>query len=129
MIRTALAAVPAFFLVAALAGQANSTIRVPAGGDLQDALNRARPGDTILLQRGATYVGNFVLPARDEGGRVITLRTTGDAGFPLERERKVDIVKQYYDRIQAMKDAIVGLEPIDDHVADHGLPGRGGQAT
>jgi len=71
----------------AIGGRVTQSLTVLKSGNLQAALNRARPGDTILLQRGATYVGNFVLPARDEGGRVITLRTTGDAGFPLEGER------------------------------------------
>jgi hypothetical protein len=62
-------------------------IMVPAGGNLQEALNRARPGETILLERGATYVGNFVLPVHDDGDRAITLRTAGDAGFPGEGDR------------------------------------------
>jgi len=63
------------------------TVTVSAGGDLQDALNRARPGDTILLERGATYIGNFTLPAKEGGDRVITLRTSGDDGFPADGER------------------------------------------
>jgi hypothetical protein len=63
------------------------SITVPASGNLQDALNRARPGDTILLERGATYVGNFVLPGRDDASRVVTVRTEGDADLPLEGER------------------------------------------
>ena len=37
---------------------------VPAGGDLQAALNAAQPGDTIILQAGATYTGNFTLPVK-----------------------------------------------------------------
>ena len=48
--------------------------------DLQAALDRARPGDTLLLEAGATYTGNFVLPAKD-GTRPIVIRsatTTGD---------------------------------------------------
>src|SRR5205085_10690078 len=39
------------------------TINVPAGGDLQAALNQARPGDQLVLQAGATFIGNYVLPA------------------------------------------------------------------
>ncbi|HVG20884.1 MAG TPA: hypothetical protein VNI02_17685, partial [Blastocatellia bacterium] len=42
-----------------------NTITVPAGGDFQAALNGARPGDTIVLQAGATYITSsdgFVLP-------------------------------------------------------------------
>lgn len=48
--------------------------RVPAGGDLQQALNDAQPGDRILLDPGATYVGNFVLPVHGGSGYV-TLTT------------------------------------------------------
>lgn len=62
-------------------------VMVPAGGNLQDALNRARAGGTVLLERGATYVGNFVLPVHDDGERAVTLRTAGDAGFPAEGGR------------------------------------------
>src|SRR5262245_32883040 len=62
------------------------TSTLPANGNLQDALNRARPGDTILLTRGATYVGNFTLPVKD-GSAVITIRTAGDDGLPGEGQR------------------------------------------
>jgi hypothetical protein len=78
----------AVVLVAIAAGDPVSrTLTVPPGANLQDALNRARPGDTILLARSATYVGNFVLPANEGGGGVITLRTSGDEGFPADDER------------------------------------------
>jgi hypothetical protein len=54
------------------------TIAVPAGGDLSVALLNARPGDTIALEPGATYVGNFTLPRTDpESTAVITLTTAG----------------------------------------------------
>jgi hypothetical protein len=53
---------------------------VAAGGDLQSALPNARPGDTIRLEAGATYVGNFVLPDKT-GTDVITVETT-PAGLP-----------------------------------------------
>jgi hypothetical protein len=43
---------------------ASFAITVPSGGDLQQALNAARPGDTILLEPSAVYVGSFVLPPR-----------------------------------------------------------------
>jgi hypothetical protein len=59
-----------------------ATISVPAGGDLQAALNAARPGDTILLQAGATFTGNFILPAKG-GTSYITLRSSApDSSFP-----------------------------------------------
>jgi hypothetical protein len=62
-----------------------ATLAVPAGGDLQAALDRAKPGDTIELEAGATFTGHFVLPVKD-GDAVITLRTAGaDARAPQGR--------------------------------------------
>jgi hypothetical protein len=64
------------------------TVTVSAGADLQVALNQARPGATILLERGATYVGNFVLPAATgDDDRIITIRTAGDQGLPAPGTR------------------------------------------
>ena len=39
-----------------------ATIEVRAGGNLQAALDAAEPGDQIVLEAGATFVGPFVLP-------------------------------------------------------------------
>ena len=63
------------------------TIRVAAGGDFQAALDSARPGDEIVLQAGATYTGNFVLPAKDGSGKWITVRSSNMAGLPKEGVR------------------------------------------
>jgi hypothetical protein len=54
-------------------------IRVPAGADLQAALNGARSGDTLVLTSGARYVGNIDLPPND-GPEYITI--TSDANVP-----------------------------------------------
>ena len=56
-------------------------IRVPAGGDLQAALDRANSGDVIELPSGATFSGNFVLPAK-AGNRYVILRTAPTPGLP-----------------------------------------------
>jgi hypothetical protein len=59
-----------------------ATITVAAGGDLQAALNKALPGDTVLLQAGATFTGNFVLPKKT-GSTFITVRSsTADSSLP-----------------------------------------------
>jgi hypothetical protein len=69
--RTVLIAV----LFAAIVRTASAaTIEVPAGGNLQAAIDAAIPGDTILLAPGATYIGNFVLPLHG-GTTYITIRT------------------------------------------------------
>ena len=49
---------------------------VPAAGSLQAALERARPGDVIELERGRTFEGPFTLP-RKEGEEWITVRPAG----------------------------------------------------
>jgi hypothetical protein len=41
----------------------------------------------VLLERGATYVGNFVLPVHDDAQRVVTVRTGGDVAVPPEGDR------------------------------------------
>ena len=53
------------------------SISVPAGGDLQAAIDAAKPGDEILLAAGATYTGAFKLPNKGPGTGWITIRTNG----------------------------------------------------
>ncbi|MEO6525082.1 MAG: hypothetical protein ABIP93_00490 [Gemmatimonadaceae bacterium] len=50
-------------------------VRVPAGGNLQWALDGAQPGDEILLAPGATYVGNFQLLNKGQNSGWIVIRT------------------------------------------------------
>jgi len=62
-------------------------VSVPAGASLQQAIDRARPGETLLLTAGATYTGNFVLPVK-AGDRYITIRTAGEGdGLPRTGQR------------------------------------------
>lgn len=59
-------------------------IAVPAGGDLQAAIDRSQPGDVILLEPGAIYVGNFRLPAK-AGSQDITIRSAAEPShFPAD---------------------------------------------
>ena len=63
---------------------------VPAGADLQVYIDRARPGDVLLLEPGATYTGNFTLPALPEQSsqvpaQFITIRSAADpTRFPTD---------------------------------------------
>ena len=59
-----------------------ATIFVPAGGNLQQALNDARPGDTILLQEGAEFVGNFVLPLKTGDAWILLRSAAPDTVLP-----------------------------------------------
>ncbi|HEX8475827.1 MAG TPA: right-handed parallel beta-helix repeat-containing protein [Pyrinomonadaceae bacterium] len=66
-----------------------SSINVRAGGDLQGAIERAQPGDTIMLEPGATFRVSIVLPRKDSAGnKFITIRSAApDAQLPAEGER------------------------------------------
>src|SRR5262249_61229684 len=63
-----------------------ATISIPSGGDLQQAINAAQPGDTIALTPGAVYSGSFTLTVKS-GDAPITIRTAGDAGLPGDGAR------------------------------------------
>jgi len=60
-----------------------AVVTVPAGGNLQQAINNASPGDTIVLQAGATYTGNFTLPNKGSSSTAyITITSSMAASLP-----------------------------------------------
>ena len=61
-------------------------IYVKEGGDLQAALNRAKSGDTIVLQAGAEFIGAFTLPNK-AGNDFITIQSSELAALPKEGTR------------------------------------------
>jgi hypothetical protein len=62
------------------------TRTVGRGEDLQAALNSARPGDVLVLEAGAEFVGNFVLPVT-AGDEPIVLRSTPSHLLPTQGQR------------------------------------------
>jgi trehalose-6-phosphatase len=64
-----------------------STINVPSGGDFQGALNQAQLGDTITLQAGATYSGNFTLSPKSGSGWIIIRTSAPDSSLPAKGNR------------------------------------------
>lgn len=72
-------------LASAPAGAATRTVN--AGGDLQAALDAAQPGDVIVVQAGARFVGPFKLPPKPAGA-VITVRSS--ATLPSRRITPAD---------------------------------------
>jgi hypothetical protein len=66
-----------------------TTISVPKGGDFQQALNRAKCGDTIALQAGAVYTGQFSLPAQscDDNHWIIVRTSAPNSSLPAEGTR------------------------------------------
>jgi len=66
-----------------------STISVSSGGSLQTALNNANCGDTIALQAGATFSGQFTFPAKacDDQHWIIVRTSAPDSSLPAEGTR------------------------------------------
>src|ERR1043166_6922409 len=71
-----------FFLILFISASPTlaATLVVPSGGDLQAAINNAAPGDTIILDAGATYRGPFTLPKK-----------TGDLYITIQSSRAAEI--------------------------------------
>ena len=72
----------AIFLILLISASSSlaATLVVPSGGDLQAAINSAAPGDTIVLDAGATYRGPFTLPKK-----------TGDLYITIQSSRAAEI--------------------------------------
>ena len=64
-------------------------VTVNAGGDLQAAIDNAQPGDTIVLQAGATFTGNFVLPNKF-GSAYVTITSSGDLSRLPSADMRID---------------------------------------
>ena len=63
------------------------TMRVPADGNLQAALDSARPGDAILLEPGAEYRGPFTLPYKDGNEWIVIRSSAPDAELAAPGQR------------------------------------------
>ncbi len=61
---------------------AGSRIEVPAGGDLQGALDRAHPNDEIVLEAGAIFRGPFTLPRKSGNGWITVRGSSPDEAIP-----------------------------------------------
>src|SRR6185436_2257230 len=56
-------------------------LAVAPGASLQAALDRARPGDEIVLEAGAVYRGPFRLPRKNGDGWIV-VRTSAASRLP-----------------------------------------------
>jgi hypothetical protein len=65
---------------------ASRTVTLKAGDDLQRALEAARPGDTLVLAAGATFVGPFTLP-RKGGDEFVNVESSVLARLPSADQR------------------------------------------
>jgi hypothetical protein len=89
---------------------AAATITVPAGGNLQAAIDNASGGDTILLQAGATFTGNFVVRA---GKQSLTIRSAAaDSVLPAPGQRTSPAYAPYLPKLKSPNGgAALTIEP------------------
>ncbi|HEV8702639.1 MAG TPA: hypothetical protein VGV60_15300 [Candidatus Polarisedimenticolia bacterium] len=78
---------PRVYLDTALPTLSGRTVSVPAGGDLQKALNEARPGDTLVLEAGGVYRGPFTLPRKPGSDWIVIRSSAVGRDFPPEGAR------------------------------------------
>lgn len=104
------------------------TISVKAGGDLQAALNRAKSGDTVVLQAGAVYSGNFTLPARPESDTGwITIESSDlEHGLPAPGTRVAPADAIHMPKLEASTRAVLTAGPGAHHYRLIGLEIRPG---
>ncbi len=94
-------------------------VRVASDGDLQQALDEARPGDSIVLTPGATYRGPFRLP-RKEGDGWIVVRT-GASAFPPAGTRAGPWSAHLMPRLVSSTLAVLVADPGAHHYRFVGL--------
>ena len=73
---------PREYVETALVPSSGHTIRVRDGDDLQDAIDGAQLGDTIVVEAGATFKGPFTLPKKTGTGWLTIRTSTPDKQFP-----------------------------------------------
>jgi hypothetical protein len=54
------------------------TVTVPPDGNVQQAVDAAQPGDTIVLAAGATYKGPITLPVKNGAGWIVIRSSAAD---------------------------------------------------
>ena len=73
---------PRTFLDTSYVPPSGRTIAVPAGGDVQAALDTAQPGDVISLQAGSVFRGNFTLPRKSGSDWIVIRSSASDGALP-----------------------------------------------
>lgn len=88
------------------------TTHVPAGGNLQAAINSAARGDVITLAPGATYAGPITLPAKAGTGWITIRSAASDASLPREGERVTPAHAAQMPRIVASTNNGIAIQTV-----------------
>jgi hypothetical protein len=91
------------------------TLTVPKGGDLQEALDRAQPGDAILLEAGATFRGPFTLPSKDGTGWIVVRTSAPDDRLPPPGTRVDPSYASVMPTLEAGSGSVIATAPGAHH--------------
>ncbi len=78
---------PRIFINTTFVPPIGNTLLVPAGGDLQVALDRAKCGETVQLAAGATFTGNYVFRANSCTDWIVVRTSAPDSSLPAPGTR------------------------------------------
>lgn len=96
------------------------TIHVPAGGDLQAAINQAKAGDSILLEPGQAYKGPFELPRKDGNGWIL-IGSAARHGLPAAGQRVDPAQAADMPKLISSRDYVITAKPGAHHYRFVGL--------
>ncbi|HYS07066.1 MAG TPA: hypothetical protein VEW47_17955 [Candidatus Dormibacteraeota bacterium] len=100
---------------------AGKTLAVAAGGDLQEALDKAAPGDVIVLQAGAVYRGPFTLPRKEGSGWIVVRTGAGNGDLPPPGTRVDPSFARIMPRLESASGAVIRTAPGAHHYRFVGL--------
>ena len=118
---------PRLYVDTRYAPPTGKTLAVPAGGDLQAALDAAQPGDVIELAAGAVYSGSFVLPAKSGPGWII-LRSSSPYLRPLGTP-VTPVDARFMPKLESSSGPVLSTAPGAHHYRLIGLEIRPGSAS
>lgn len=101
------------------------TVQVPAGADLQAAVDKAQPGDTLVLQAGAVYTGPITLTPK-LGDGWITLESSDLKQLPQQGSRVAPTDAAHMPKVQASYESVIRTAPGAGHYRLVGLEVRPG---
>ena len=104
---------------------AGHRVQVPAGADLQAAVDKAQPGDTLVLQAGAVYTGPITLKPK-QGDGWITLESSDLKQLPQQGTRVSPKDAAHMPKVEASYESVIRTAASAAHYRLVGLEVRPG---
>lgn len=103
------------------------TVDVPEGADLQAAVDKAQPGDTLVLKAGAVYTGPITLKPK-QGNGWITLVSSDLKQLPPQGTQVSPKDAPHMPKVEASYESVIRTAPGAGHYRLVGLEVRPGPA-